>query len=84
MKNNNNEPLTFEDFDKSYRMIVEEIGLKGDGTIASHPLKPDIHIYSDDPTDDYDYDIVAVEPKIMLGCGCWDGIRIIISRAKEE
>lgn len=77
-------PISFEDFDKSYRTIVEEIGLKEDGTIASHPLKPDIYVYSNDPTDDYDYEVVAVEPTMMLGCGCWDGVRIIISRSKEE
>lgn len=78
------DPLTFEEFHKSYNSIVEEIGLKEDGTIASHPLKPVIWIDSIDPEDHYNYEVVSVEPTMMFGCGCWDGIRIRITRTKEE
>ena len=77
-------PISFEYFDKSYRTIVGELGLKEDGTIASHSLKPSITVEIDDPNDDSDYEIVGLEPDMLLGCMCWCGVRIIISRSKEE
>ena len=77
------EPVSFADFDRCYNSIVKEIGIKEDGTIASHSLEPTITVMVDDPDDDSDYEIVGLEPDMLWGCMCWAGVVIKIRRVED-
>lgn len=58
--------------------IAEEIGCDGAGNISSHKMPSSVTVVIED--DDADYEVVDIEPSIMIGCMCWDGIVLRIKK----
>lgn len=68
--------MTLSELIRQLQAIQTEVGCDGEA-IYSHKLKSRVVI--DTPTATYEVD--AIEPTLLPGCGCWDGVRIMI---KEE
>lgn len=72
-------PLSLGEFYALINSTVDEIG--GTEFVNSHSArKPTLSIRSVDPDDDNDYEIVGVDPDLSLGCGCWQGVDILIRK----
>lgn len=65
--------MELKDFNREYSLILDDIGMKPDGTIASHSLAAHERVCTDDPEDDSDQ---------MIGCGCSFGVTLIIRKVK--
>jgi len=57
----------------------KEVLCNGKDGIASHGLQSVVHVkLFNKQTGEYTYgDVKWIEPSMMMGCGCWDGIYII-------
>jgi hypothetical protein len=74
--------MELKDFNREYSLILDDIGMKPDGTIASHSLVAHVRVCTDDPEDDSDYELVGIESDQMIGCGCSFGVTLIIRKVK--
>jgi hypothetical protein len=59
--------------------LQKEVLCNGENSIASHKLQSSVIVQIFNPTTGHiTYGSVKwVEPSTMMGCGCWDGIKII-------
>ena len=71
-------PLTLKEFFDRLNSIIEEIG--GADKVASHTYAPFLRVSIDDPYDNNEYEIVNLEPDMHLGCGCWNGVNIVLRK----
>ena len=67
-------------FAEDVARMAQEVACDGKGNIGAHHLPSRVTIMCDDPNDDNEYELVAIEPSLVIGCGCWDGIDIHIKR----
>ena len=58
--------------------IAEEVGCDGAGNISSHEMPSSVRVEVED--DAAEYEVVDIEPFIMMGCMCWDGIVLRIKK----
>ena len=70
--------LTLKNFVDRLNYILEEIGAAD--KVASHTYAPFLRVSIDDPYDNNDYEIVDLEPDMHLGCGCWNGVNIVLRK----
>jgi hypothetical protein len=74
--------MNAHEFLKEIALMVKEIG--GDGNvIGSHNLPSQISFMVTNPEDDADYELESINPDILPGCGCWDGIIINLKRTEN-
>jgi hypothetical protein len=70
--------MTVKELLDKINKLNKEIQCDGN-TIASHKIKSSV-IVSDTENR---YEIVDIQPTMLFGCGCWDGIDIIIKKVDE-
>jgi len=68
-------------FDDVYREYVGEIGLKLDGTIASHDIVGEITVFND--TTGEHMRISEIDFGQLIGCGCLVGVIIHVKEPVE-
>lgn len=77
-------PWRVKQFAEVVGQLAKEIACDGGESIASHRLSSRVEVYVED-VDIHDmYELVDVQASMLPGCGCWDGIRLVIRRVKEE
>lgn len=69
--------MQYKDFLRLVKETSEEVGGNGIDTIASHQLSPVITVQTED---DNEYELVNVEVSRLFGCGCADGIVLMIRK----
>ena len=80
-----NKPPTLKQFVDTFQSYLADIGIKGpEGYIAAHKIEGHIHVYSNDPDDNDDYEITGLDFDQLWGCGCASGITIKIRRVKND
>lgn len=70
-----------KDFAETVASIANEVSCDGGTSIASHKIRSSVRVLVDgDDNEDAEYDLVEVEPSMLLGCGCWDGVILRVKR----
>ena len=64
--------------------IAKEVSCDGGTSIGSHKLPSRVYVSCVDSDDDTEYELVAVEPDMLPGCGCWCGITFTIRRVSTS
>lgn len=71
--------MTWDEFFSLVDRLREEV------ESGAHPYKDsEVQVWSSDPNDDADYELVEVRPNMRMGCGCWDGIVLTIMRSSSD
>ena len=74
---------TVSEFKKHIDSYASEIGCDGD-QISSHKLKSSVSVQTEDPNDDNEYELVGLDISRLMGCGCWDGIVLMINKKNGD
>ena len=71
--------MMLKPFLESVQSYQKEVYCDGQGHIASHNIASGVHVkLFNKKTGEYTYgDVQWVEPSMLMGCGCWNGIFII-------
>lgn len=69
-----------KEFSGRVASIASEVGCDGGQNIASHAIGSSVTVTVEG--DESKYEIVDIEPSMMFGCGCWDGIALTIKRER--
>lgn len=74
-------PPNLKEFTRLINEYVQEIGCmyNNSGKISSHDIIGRISVYNED--EDIEYDITAIEIDRLLGCGCPDGLTIVVKKS---
>jgi hypothetical protein len=70
---------------RQLQAIQDEVGTSftGEG-IGSHPgVTSQVLFRTSDRDDEHSYEIEEIEPDMLMGCGCWSGVWIILKRTKD-
>lgn len=74
-----------KDFEKAVSLIAKEVACDGGTSIASHKIRSSVSVVVDgDDDEDAEYELMAVEPSMLMGCGCWDGVILRVRRRYER
>lgn len=73
--------MLVKQFRNSVDALADEIGCDGNGNIGSHKIRSQVIISCENSDDDFEF--VELRPTGLPGCGCWDGIRIIIRKTSD-
>ncbi len=71
--------MMLKPFLESVEGYQKEVYCNGKTGIASHNIQSSVHVKMfNKKTGEYTYgDVQWIEPSMLMGCGCWDGIYII-------
>ena len=65
--------------------MQNEIGGDGETNTGSHTNPPtDINFHISNPELDIDLELEEIEPQMLPGCGCWDGITFVLKAKVNE
>lgn len=73
------EPPTVTEFINKLRGLNAEIGCNGE-RIASHKLRSSVTF---EDADGNTYRLKDLDISRLPGCGCWDGVRVILERKPD-
>lgn len=73
--------MTVSEFKEQTDKLATEICCDGK-KIASHTIKSTVSVHCLNSHDNYE--IVDLQPSMLMGCGCWDGIIIEIRKVEDE
>jgi hypothetical protein len=78
--------MMLKPFLKTVESYQKEVLCDGKGRIASHGLSSAVHVkLFNKKTGKWTYgDVQWIEPSMMMGCGCWNGIFIVAETDEEE
>lgn len=70
-----------KDFAGAVASIANEVSCDGGTSINSHKIGSSVSVFVEgDDNEDAEYELVEVEPSMLPGCGCWDGIILRVRR----
>ena len=70
-------------FADSVASIAKEVGCDGNRHFGAHKFASSVNIEVENDAVG-EYELVAVEPERLIGCGCWNGICLHIRKIGEE
>lgn len=76
---NTNGSMMLKPFFDTIEQYQKEVYCDGEGGIASHniPSNVCVKLFNPQTGEDMWAKVKWVEPTMMMGCGCWDGIKIV-------
>lgn len=76
---NHNDTMMLKPFLESVEHYQKEVYCDGKGHIASHGIPSSVIVKVINPKTGEDVwaNVKWIEPTMLMGCGCWDGIKIV-------
>lgn len=76
---NHNDTMMLKPFIESVEHYQKEVCCDGKGHISSHGIPSSVIVKVINPNTGEDVwaNVKWIEPTMLMGCGCWDGIKIV-------